>query len=123
VRSAIRARAVEDARSPPRTTSRTDCSRSIVAFEVGSIDEIAVGAQRMLDAGCEPGWGVGRHVIGSNFFYYARDPWGSFAEYFHDLDHIPEHCGWEPRDFPEQDALYRWGPPLPEYFSHNTELD
>jgi catechol 2,3-dioxygenase-like lactoylglutathione lyase family enzyme len=93
------------------------------SFEVGSIDEIAVGAQRMLDAGCEPGWGVGRHVIGSNFFYYARDPWGSFAEYFHDLDYIPEHCAWEPRDFPEQDALYRWGPPLPEYFSHNTELD
>src|SRR5215468_4145505 len=74
------------------------------SFEVGSIDEIAVGAQRMLDAGCPPGWGVGRHVIGSNFFYYARDPWGSFAEYFHDLDHIPEHCAWEPRDFPEQDA-------------------
>src|SRR2546428_117181 len=28
------------------------------SFEVGSIDEIALGAQRMLDAGCEPGWGV-----------------------------------------------------------------
>ena len=27
------------------------------SFEVGSIDEIAIGAQRMLDAGAEPGWG------------------------------------------------------------------
>jgi hypothetical protein len=77
----------------------------------------------MLDAGCPPGWGVGRHVIGSNFFYYARDPWGSFAEYFHDLDHIPRTAPGSRVTFPEQDALYRWGPPLPDYFGHNTELD
>ena len=93
------------------------------SFEVGSVDEIAIGAQRMLDAGCEPGWGLGRHVIGSNFFYYTRDPWGSFAEYFHDLDYIPEHCAWEPRDFPEADAIYRWGPPMPDYFGRNTEVE
>jgi len=41
--------------------------------------------------------------------HYARDPWGSWAEYYHDLDHIPEHAAWEPRDFPSEDALYRWG--------------
>jgi catechol 2,3-dioxygenase len=91
------------------------------SFEVGSVDEIALGGQRMRDAGFTEGWGLGRHVIGSNFFYYVRDPWGSFAEYFHDIDHIPEACAWEPRDFPEQDALYQWGPPLPAYFSENTE--
>src|SRR5207245_4510643 len=59
-----------------------------------------MGAAKMQEAGWQPGWGLGRHVIGSNFFYYIRDPWGSFAEYFHDLDYIPEHCAWEPRDFP-----------------------
>jgi catechol 2,3-dioxygenase len=91
------------------------------SFEVGSIDEIAQGAQRMRDGGFTEGWGVGRHVIGSNFFYYVRDPWGSFAEYFHDIDHIPEDCAWEARDFPVEDALYQWGPPLPAYFSENTE--
>lgn len=91
------------------------------SFEVGSIDEIATGAQRMREAGFELGWGLGRHVIGSNFFYYVRDPWGSFAEYFHDLDYIPEDCAWEPRDFAEQDALYQWGPPVPAYFAENTE--
>lgn len=93
------------------------------SFEVGSVDEIAMGAQRMLDAGCEPGWGLGRHVIGSNFFYYVRDPWGGFAEYFHDLDQIPEGCAWEARDFPPEDALYRWGPPVPPDFGENRELD
>ena len=59
------------------------------SFEVGGVDEIAMGAQRMRESGWEPGWGLGRHVIGSNYFYYIRDPWGSFAEYFFDLDHIP----------------------------------
>ena len=93
------------------------------SFEVGSVDEIAMGAVQMKESGWEPGWGLGRHVIGSNFFYYIRDPWGSFAEYFHDIDYIPEHCAWQPRDFPEQDALYRWGPPVPDDFALNRELE
>jgi catechol 2,3-dioxygenase-like lactoylglutathione lyase family enzyme len=93
------------------------------SFEVGNVDEIAMGAAQMQDKGWKPGWGLGRHVIGSNFFFYMRDPWGSFAEYFHDIDHIPESCAWEPRDFPEADALYRWGPPVPEDFGLNRELD
>jgi catechol 2,3-dioxygenase len=93
------------------------------SFEVGSVDEIAMNALAMQQAGWQPGWGLGRHVIGSNFFYYIRDPWGSFAEYFHDLDYIPESCAWEPRDFPPDDALFRWGPPVPEDFGLNRELE
>ncbi len=92
------------------------------SFQLGSIDEIALGAGRMRDAGWEQGWGVGRHVIGSNYFYYTRDPWGSFAEYYHDLDYIPEQCAWVPRDFPEEDSFYLWGPPPPPEFVENTEL-
>jgi catechol 2,3-dioxygenase-like lactoylglutathione lyase family enzyme len=93
------------------------------SFEVGSVDEIAMGAVRMQERGFQPGWGLGRHVIGSNFFYYMRDPWGSFAEYFHDLDFIPESCAWQARDWPESDALYRWGPPVPEDFGLNREVE
>ena len=93
------------------------------AYEVGNIDEIAMGAMTMREHGWEPAWGLGRHVIGSNFFYYIKDPWGSFAEYFHDIDYIPEECAWEPRDYPEEDALYRWGPPLPEDFEVNREVE
>jgi catechol 2,3-dioxygenase-like lactoylglutathione lyase family enzyme len=92
------------------------------SFQVGSIDEIAMGASRMRDAGWPQGWGVGRHVIGSNYFYYTRDPWGSFVEYYHDLDYIPEQCAWAPRDFPEEDSLFLWGPPLPPEFVQNSEL-
>lgn len=93
------------------------------SFEVGSVDEIAMGAAAMQEQGWKPGWGLGRHVIGSNFFFYMRDPWGSFAEYFHDIDYIPEDCAWEARDFPPEDALYRWGPPVPEDFGLNRELE
>src|SRR5439155_5969717 len=67
------------------------------SFQVGSIDEIALGATRMRDAGWQQGWGLGRHVIGSNYFYYTLDPWGSFVEYYHDLDYIPEQCAWVAR--------------------------
>ncbi len=91
------------------------------SFQVGSVDEIAMGALRMADKGWQPGWGLGRHVIGSNFFYYLRDPWGSFSEYYYDLDYIPEGCAWEPRDFPPEDALYVWGPPCPADFGENKE--
>lgn len=93
------------------------------SYEVGSVDEIALGAEHMHAHGHAPGWGLGRHVIGSNFFYYARDPWGSWAEYYHDLDYIPENCAWTPRDFPESDAIYRWGPPMPDDFGRNREIE
>ena len=91
------------------------------SFQVGSVDEIAMGAVRMAERGWQPGWGLGRHVIGSNFFYYLRDPWGSFSEYYFDLDYIPEGCAWEPRDFPPEDSLYVWGPPCPADFGENKE--
>ena len=93
------------------------------SFEVGSVDEIGMGARHMQDAGFQPAWGIGRHVIGSNFFWYMRDPWGSFAEYFHDIDVIPESCAWEARDFPPEDALSSWGPPVPDDFGLNREVE
>src|SRR6266404_1347929 len=91
------------------------------SFQVGTVDEIAMGAVHMAERGWQPGWGLGRHVIGSNFFYYLRDPWGSFSEYYYDLDYIPEGCAWEPRDFPPEDSLYVWGPPCPADFGENKE--
>ena len=80
------------------------------SFQVGSVDEIGMGAGQMVDRGWQPGWGLGRHVIGSNFFYYIRDPWGGFAEYFFDLDVIPEDCAWEPRDWPGRGFAVQLGP-------------
>ena len=30
-------------------------------------------------------------------------------------------CAWEPRDFPDDDSLYIWGPPVPPDFGENKE--
>jgi hypothetical protein len=51
-----------------------------------------------------------------DFFYSMRDPWGSF-------DDVPEACAWQPRDFLEGAALYRWGPPVPDDFGLNREVE
>src|SRR5215217_1029678 len=47
------------------------------SYEVGSFDEVGMGGMWMRERGWEPAWGLGRHAIGSNVFYYIKDPWGS----------------------------------------------
>ena len=91
------------------------------SFEVANVDEIGIGACRMLDKGYVDGWGFGRHVIGSNFFHYIRDPWNSMAEYFCDIDYIPADMDWQPTNYPAEDSLYVWGPKPPESFGMNFE--
>ena len=92
------------------------------SWNVATLDEVGLGMQQMVDHGHKEGWGVGRHVLGSNYFYYVRDPWGSFAEYSHDIDFIPAEIEWRPKDHPPEDSFYLWGPPVPDYFIMNCEL-
>ena len=91
------------------------------SYEVGSVDEIGMGGMWMREQGWEPAWGLGRHAIGSNFFYYIKDPWGSYAEYFHDIDYIPEDGDWDAREWDARYALYCWGPDVPADFIVNKE--
>lgn len=91
------------------------------SFELDGIDKIGMAAMRMSERGHREGWGFGRHYIGSNYFQYVRDPWGSFAEYFCDIDYIPAGCAWQPRDVPPERALFVWGPQPPPYFFQNVE--
>ena len=93
------------------------------SWDVGTVHDIGLGARQMLEAGFERGWGLGRHVLGSNYFHYVRDPWGSHSEYSCDIDYVPVDCDWQAGDFPGQDAVYVWGPNLPEDFVHNFEAD
>ncbi len=88
---------------------------------VRNVDEIGLGMEQMLAAGFTEGWGVGRHVIGSNYFYYARDPWGSFAEFSCGIDYIDAATEWPAGDYPPEDSFYLWGPSVPEYFTVNHE--
>jgi catechol 2,3-dioxygenase-like lactoylglutathione lyase family enzyme len=89
------------------------------SFEVPSIDAIAVGADRMRSRGRPDGWGLGRHTIGSNFFHYNPDPWGSWIEWFSDIDQIDD-C-WVARDWDVPPHL--WGAPPPQTFLANHEPD
>lgn len=91
------------------------------SWDVGSIAEVGQGAMQMMAAGADGGWGVGRHVLGSNYFYYARDPWGSYAEYSADMDYIPAGAEWISSDTPPEDSFYQWGPPPPHDFGTNHE--
>ncbi len=88
---------------------------------VANPDEIGMGMEQMFAAGFKEGWGVGRHVVGSNYFYYARDPWGSFAEMSCGIDFIGADTEWPSGDYPPEDSFYLWGPPVPGYFTENHE--
>src|SRR5215471_5062851 len=92
------------------------------SWDVPSIDDIGLGMDHMVSCGHVRGWGIGRHVIGSNYFYYVQDPWGSFAEYSYDIDFIPANVDWKANDFPAEDSFYVWGPPPPDYFVVNKEI-
>jgi len=87
------------------------------SFEVPSIDAIALGADRMRSKGRDPGWGLGRHTIGSNFFHYNPDPWGSWIEWFSDIDQVDD-C-WVAGDWDVPPHL--WGAPPPPTFLTNVE--
>lgn len=91
------------------------------SWDVGSIDEVGSGSEQMRKAGYPEGWGVGRHVLGSNYFYYVRDPWGSFAEFSFDIDYVSKGLNWQPADHPPADSLYVWGPEVPDFFFTNYE--
>lgn len=92
------------------------------SWDVASINEIGVGALHMADKGFTYGWGLGRHVLGSNYFHYVRDPWGSYAEYSSDIDYIPVDHDWTSGDHPPEDSFYVWGPPPIEEFIENHEV-
>ncbi len=92
------------------------------SWDVGDINEIGKGAMQMADKGFTKGWGVGRHVLGSNYFHYVRDPWGSYSEYSADIDYIPSTCDWDHGDYPPEDSIYLWGPELPKDFIVNYEV-
>jgi catechol 2,3-dioxygenase-like lactoylglutathione lyase family enzyme len=93
-----------------------------LSWDVGSLNDIGVGASHMADKGFTRGWGLGRHVLGSNYFHYVRDPWGSYAEYSCDIDYIPVDQDWQDGDHPPEDSFYLWGPTPPEDFAHNFEI-
>jgi catechol 2,3-dioxygenase-like lactoylglutathione lyase family enzyme len=91
------------------------------SWDVGSVQDVGLGMTQMARAGFDKGWGVGRHVLGANYFYYARDPWGSYSEYSADMDYIPHDNDWPAADHAPEDSMFLWGPNPGEDFIQNFE--
>ena len=77
------------------------------SWDVGSISDIGLGATYMLEKGYDRGWGLGRHVIGSNYFHYVRNPWGRYSEYSADIDFVPSTHDWDAGDHPQEESPKR----------------
>jgi len=94
------------------------------SWMVNDVDEIGKGAQNLLAVDpTRSVWGLGRHFLGSNLFWYFRDPSGNYAEYYADLDQIPSAEEWEARNWAPDKSLFAWGPPPPQEFLEPRDLD
>lgn len=92
------------------------------SFQVLDPDEVGRGGRLLVERTGKGDWGFGRHTIGSNFFHYIQDPWGSWFEYYSDMDYIDDYALWTPTNYELQDSLANWGPAVPKDFVHNYEL-
>ena len=89
------------------------------SWMVAGIDQIAMGARTMAEAGYTKGWGLGRHTLGSNLFHYIQDPWGSWIEYSGDMDCITED--WKPNDWDIPAAVWGPGEPPADFITNQEE--
>ena len=93
------------------------------SWQVDDVDDVGRGASAMLEADPDRHiWGLGRHHIGSNFFWYLKDPAGNFSEYYSDIDCIVDDALWKPGVWEGAKGLYNWGPPPPPSFLAPDDL-
>lgn len=87
------------------------------AWEMDDVDAVGRAAAAMIASDASRHvWGLGRHAIGSNYFWYLRDPAGNFAEYSSDLDVIADAEAWRVAASVPVHGLAAWGPPVPRAF-------
>jgi catechol 2,3-dioxygenase-like lactoylglutathione lyase family enzyme len=76
------------------------------AFEVKDIDEIVLGGKHMKSRGWKPNTPLGRHILGSNVFWYFDNPCGGRTEYFCDMDQMDDN--WKPRIWEKNPGFAMW---------------
>ncbi len=76
------------------------------AFEVRNFDEIMMGGACMKAHGWQPDTTPGRHILGSNLYWYFRNPSGGNTEYFADMDCMDDD--WEPRIWQTSPGFSLW---------------
>ena len=65
-------------------------------FHLGGPTELLQAGRRFVEKGYESFWGPGRHIFGSNWFWYFNSPVGAHVEYDADMDLHDE--GWVARE-------------------------
>lgn len=67
-----------------------------IAFHVGSGHEVIMAGTQFERKGWKPFWGPGRHIFGSNYFWYFNSPFGGAMEFDADMDTHDDT--WTPRE-------------------------
>jgi catechol 2,3-dioxygenase-like lactoylglutathione lyase family enzyme len=84
------------------------------AWKVRSVDEIGYGGSRMIENHPERhAWGLGRHAASANYFWYLKDPAGSFSEYYYsEKDGLADSpYFWDPVPGSEELPVAAWASP------------
>ena len=93
-------------------------------FHVGGPTELMLAGARFVAKGYQTFWGPGRHLFGSNWFWYFNSPLGCHVEYDADMDLHDD--SWVAREapmgadtsqlflFPLRDKWAPSGPPPPK---------
>jgi len=67
-----------------------------IAFHCRDLTEVMLAGAAMTRKGHETAWGPGRHIFGSNHFWYFKSPFGGNLEFDADMDVVDDH--WIPRE-------------------------
>jgi catechol 2,3-dioxygenase-like lactoylglutathione lyase family enzyme len=67
-------------------------------FHLGSAHEVLHAGWRFAQQGYKSFWGPGRHIMGSNYFWYFNSPFGGTMEFDADMDLHDD--SWTPRAMP-----------------------
>ena len=88
------------------TRRQETASFNHIAFEVRDFDEIMAGGTHMKANGWAQETVAGRHILGSNMYWYFRNPCGGNTEYFADMDRMDD--SWEPRIWEKSPGFSLW---------------
>lgn len=93
------------------------------SWELPDVDAVGQAALGMVNKDADRHvWGLGRHYLGSNYFWYLKDPAGNFAEYYSDMDAILDDAEWQAGMWEGTRSFYSWGPPPPRQMREPEDM-
>ena len=80
-------------------------------FHFAGMNELLKAGWEFQKLGYKSFWGPGRHILGSNYFWYFNSPFGGLIEFDADMDIHDD--SWKPRHIPanadtSQTFLFQW---------------